>query len=250
VTADPATNALVIQASQEGYATIAGVIEKLDIERPQVLVEALIMEVDVTDGKDLGFNGLYRLINGDTDITIAQVSDSATKGLIAAGPGGAAAGAGTAAIPFLLNFFRRTFDVDANDLSGSGYRSRISSAPRLGRGHNIACPASHPGQRRGGDPDRQQHPDHQQPRADADLTTTKTRRALDSVNVERCGHRHATPWVTPQITGATASASTSSGIQHQQLSRSMSATSTGARRSPAARSEHRDGGDGETVVTG
>ena len=53
VTADPATNSLVIQASQEGYATIASVIEKLDIERPQVLVEALIMEVDVTDGSDL-----------------------------------------------------------------------------------------------------------------------------------------------------------------------------------------------------
>jgi general secretion pathway protein D len=120
VTADPATNALVIQASQEGYATIAGVIEKLDIERPQVLVEALIMEVDVTDGTELGFNGLFRLINGDTDITIAQISDGAVAGSIG-GPGGAAAGAGAAALPFLMNFFRRTFDVDAdgNPVPGS-----------------------------------------------------------------------------------------------------------------------------------
>jgi general secretion pathway protein D len=111
VTADPATNALVIQASQEGYATIAGVIEKLDIERPQVLVEALIMEVDVSDGTELGFNSLFRLINGDTDLTIGQITDAATIGAIG-GPGGAAAAAGTAALPLFMNFFRQTFITD------------------------------------------------------------------------------------------------------------------------------------------
>jgi general secretion pathway protein D len=57
----------VIQASQEGYSTIAGVIEKLDIERPQVLVEALIMEVDVTDGEELGSGWIYRTKRGDDD---------------------------------------------------------------------------------------------------------------------------------------------------------------------------------------
>ena len=72
VTADPPTNSLVIQASQEGYSALAAVIEKLDIERPQVLVEALIMEVDVTDGRKLGFDGLYRLITDNTDIIVAS----------------------------------------------------------------------------------------------------------------------------------------------------------------------------------
>ena len=52
VTADPATNALVIKASKEGYETLKQVIEKLDVSRPQVLVEALIVEVDVTDDLD------------------------------------------------------------------------------------------------------------------------------------------------------------------------------------------------------
>jgi general secretion pathway protein D len=111
VTADPATNALVIQASQEGYATIAGVIEKLDIERPQVLVEALIMEVDVSDGTELGFNSLFRLINGDTDITIAQVTEGAAAGAVG-GPFGAAGGA---ALPFFMNFFRQTFTETVDD---------------------------------------------------------------------------------------------------------------------------------------
>jgi general secretion pathway protein D len=71
VTADPATNALVIQASKEAYETLRLVIDKLDVSRPQVLVEALIVEVDVTDNLALGFDVAFRVINGDTDLFFA-----------------------------------------------------------------------------------------------------------------------------------------------------------------------------------
>ena len=71
ITADTATNSLVIQASKEAYDTLKQVIDKLDVSRPQVLVEALIVEVDVTDALDLGFNVAYRMINGDTDILLS-----------------------------------------------------------------------------------------------------------------------------------------------------------------------------------
>ena len=74
VTADPGTNSLVIQASQEGFATLSQVIEQLDIPRPQVLVEALIMEVDVSDNEDLGFNGIARVVRGDTDYAIGSLT--------------------------------------------------------------------------------------------------------------------------------------------------------------------------------
>ncbi len=74
VTADPGTNSLVIQASQEGFATLKNVIEELDIPRPQVLVEALIMEVDVTDNQQLGFNGIARIVRGDTDYAIGSLT--------------------------------------------------------------------------------------------------------------------------------------------------------------------------------
>jgi len=74
VTADPATNALVIKASKEGYETLKEVIEALDVSRPQVLVEALIVEVDVTDDLNLGFDAAFRIINGDTDIFIQGAS--------------------------------------------------------------------------------------------------------------------------------------------------------------------------------
>jgi len=77
VTADPATNSLIIQASQEGFNTLAQVIEKLDVERPQVSVEALILELTVTDNESLGFAGLLRTINGDTDFLIASAMSAA-----------------------------------------------------------------------------------------------------------------------------------------------------------------------------
>jgi general secretion pathway protein D len=77
VTADPATNSLIIQASQEGFNTIAQVIEKLDVERPQVSVEALIMELTVNDNQNLGFTGLLRTINGDTDFLVASATSAA-----------------------------------------------------------------------------------------------------------------------------------------------------------------------------
>ncbi len=76
VTADAPTNSLVIQATREGYDTLAQVIAQLDIARPQVLVEALIMEVDVTDARDLGFNGFGRIFRGNTSYALGSVTDS------------------------------------------------------------------------------------------------------------------------------------------------------------------------------
>jgi general secretion pathway protein D len=82
VTADPATNSLLIQASPEGYQALLRVIEQLDIARPQVLVEALIMEVTVGDGKDLGFNAVVRAVGGDQNLSLRSSTDSASNGVL------------------------------------------------------------------------------------------------------------------------------------------------------------------------
>ncbi len=74
VTPDAPTNSLVIQASQEGYNRLSQVIGQLDIPRPQVLVEALIMEVDVTDSLDLGFSGIARLFQNDKNIVVGSLT--------------------------------------------------------------------------------------------------------------------------------------------------------------------------------
>jgi general secretion pathway protein D len=54
ITADKATNSLIIVASPNDYDTLVGVIQKLDIRRRQVFVEAAILEVDLDKALDVG----------------------------------------------------------------------------------------------------------------------------------------------------------------------------------------------------
>jgi general secretion pathway protein D len=82
VTADAPTNSLVIQASREGFGTLADVIAKLDIPRPQVLVEGLLMEVDVSDNMDLGFNGLGLITRGDSTYTFGSLTDAGGRPVV------------------------------------------------------------------------------------------------------------------------------------------------------------------------
>jgi general secretion pathway protein D len=54
IVADKATNSLVITANKQDYLALVDVIEKLDISRPMVFIEALIMEVGLRKSFDLG----------------------------------------------------------------------------------------------------------------------------------------------------------------------------------------------------
>lgn len=120
LSADPATNSLVIQASKEAYETLIQVIEKLDIPRPQVLVEALIMEVDITDNFELGFNFGYVLANSEIDLELVG------QGLIStiAGP--------------LAAFGKSTIDSDGDD--GSTFTARMQAAAQAGLINILSSP--------------------------------------------------------------------------------------------------------------
>ena len=54
IVADKATNSLVITAKKDDFLVLEEVIKKLDVPRPMVYIEALLMEVDVTKTFDLG----------------------------------------------------------------------------------------------------------------------------------------------------------------------------------------------------
>jgi general secretion pathway protein D len=54
IVADKATNSLVITANKQDYLALMDVIEKLDISRPMVFIEALIMEVSLRKSFNLG----------------------------------------------------------------------------------------------------------------------------------------------------------------------------------------------------
>ena len=54
VVADKATNTLIITADRDDYKVLEGVIQKLDVPRPMVYIEALIMEVSVNKNFNVG----------------------------------------------------------------------------------------------------------------------------------------------------------------------------------------------------
>ena len=54
ITADKATNSLIIMADKDDYLVLEEVIQKLDIPRSMVYIEALIMEVDMEKSLDIG----------------------------------------------------------------------------------------------------------------------------------------------------------------------------------------------------
>tara|TARA_R110001599_G_scaffold65838_2_gene185863 strand:- start:110643 stop:112604 length:1962 start_codon:yes stop_codon:yes gene_type:complete len=59
IEADEGTNSLIITADTDQMASIEAVIHRLDIRRAQVLVEAIIVEMEVIDGQDLGLQWLF-----------------------------------------------------------------------------------------------------------------------------------------------------------------------------------------------
>ena len=58
VTADPATNSLVISAAPQDWEVIRNIIAELDIPRIQVFVQAIIVEVSAERQRDIGVNFL------------------------------------------------------------------------------------------------------------------------------------------------------------------------------------------------
>ena len=64
IEADEGTNALIITADADEMQSIEAVIQRLDIRRAQVLVEAIIAELEIIDGEDLGIQWLFRNEDG------------------------------------------------------------------------------------------------------------------------------------------------------------------------------------------
>ena len=107
ITADKATNSLIIMADQEEYATLEDIIQKIDIPRAMVYIEALIMEVNVNkdfrlgtewlvggkdnhDGKDYFYGGGFGggALGGDSGYSYVGPVNAATGNSVAALPPG------------------------------------------------------------------------------------------------------------------------------------------------------------------
>jgi general secretion pathway protein D len=106
ITADPDTNSLIINSTQEGYYKIANLLRELDIKRRQVLVEAVILEVTIDESNAMGTDWLTSTGGADGGV-LAQSNFGGGNGLqgLISNPAGltnftlAAASAGTLTLP-------------------------------------------------------------------------------------------------------------------------------------------------------
>jgi len=84
IEADEGTNALIITADADEMASIESVIRRLDIRRAQVLVEAIIVEMELIDGQNLGLQWLFSNNEGFYGSNINNSTDNPAGNIAAA----------------------------------------------------------------------------------------------------------------------------------------------------------------------
>jgi len=113
ITADKPTNSLVITASREGYESLLRVLEKLDVPRSQVFVEAVFMEVTLDKGLKYQLNSNYSASANSPRVTGFVPDPAALGAFLAAGtdPAGALQNLGG----FILGFTAgKKIELDIN----------------------------------------------------------------------------------------------------------------------------------------
>ena len=76
IEADAGTNSLIITADTDEMAALESVIARLDIRRAQVLIEAIIVEMEMTEGQELGLQWLFA---NDSGLYGGNISNSAAQ---------------------------------------------------------------------------------------------------------------------------------------------------------------------------
>lgn len=76
IEADEGTNALIITADADEMAALEAVIARLDIRRAQVLIEAIIVEMDINEGQELGLQWLFA---NDSGVFGSNISSSTAQ---------------------------------------------------------------------------------------------------------------------------------------------------------------------------
>jgi general secretion pathway protein D len=108
IEADPGTNALIITADADEMAALEAVIQRLDIRRAQVLVEAIIVEMQIDDAQDLGLQWLFANDSGAFGSNVTSGDNRLSK------IGGSILGPGSEADSGLT-----TGDFDLGSLAGA-----------------------------------------------------------------------------------------------------------------------------------
>ncbi|GHU33466.1 type II secretion system protein GspD [Betaproteobacteria bacterium] len=129
IRADSTTNALVITAPDHVYNNLRAVIDKLDVRRAQIYVEALIAEVNVSKNDELGVQ--WGAVGQDGSLQggiLSNISPTATN--LGALYAGYAAGAMAIPATFSLGLYNGNFGILATALESNG-NGNVLSSPNL-----------------------------------------------------------------------------------------------------------------------
>ncbi len=150
VTADKSTNSLIITSSNRDYATMRLVVDKLDHARRQVFIEAVIMDLSISDSTQLGVSFHGGDVLGAQQDTLLLGGFNAGKSIgFPADPSllqGFAAGIRGPALPNTTNILGTglsvpEFGVVLNAVASSG-RSNILATPHIIATDNVAAEIS------------------------------------------------------------------------------------------------------------
>ncbi len=148
VTADKATNSLIIMASPEDYERMTSIIERLDVKRKQVFVEAAIVEMSLDKTRELGIEWRTTENPSATGYTIAggtllaptgikefSVNPLSVNGLVVAGVKGFLPDGKTLNVGALLRAFQS--DTDVNILSTPNILTLDNQEAKIIVGQNV-----------------------------------------------------------------------------------------------------------------
>ena len=154
ITADKATNSLIIMASPEDYERLRSIIEKLDVKRKQVFVEAAIVEMSLDKTRELGiefrstdnpsatelsFAGGTLLSPAGKGISTFAGNPLGVSGLVAAGIKGTMTLPGTDTTVLNIGALVRAFqsDSDINILSTPNILTLDNQEAKIIVGQNV-----------------------------------------------------------------------------------------------------------------
>jgi general secretion pathway protein D len=134
IISDERTNSLLIYATKEDMKTIKEIVAKLDVVLAQVLIEAAVLEVTLTDNRDIGFSYLQRpqssgnwtgvgaINTGNQILNRDSFISGGTNSLLSQG------------FSYLMSW-NQDLDVTVTALAGDS-RAKILQRPRIQTSHN------------------------------------------------------------------------------------------------------------------
>jgi general secretion pathway protein D len=139
IIADERINALLIFASKTDLATISNIIDKLDVVLQQVLIEAIVMEVQLGKGLNYGFSYLQTqpsTLGRFTGIGASRTVDFLNQGNFISGLGSNVAS--VAAVPSGFSYFANFLDFEATAVAiANDSRVNVISRPRIQTSHAV-----------------------------------------------------------------------------------------------------------------